>query len=193
MGAQVTEKPVQSTRDRGFTALVEGFFANCWFGWGHAVASDAVALWLNIGGATAVVVALIGAVIGFRSPKATGAVSNRAAGIRYGIIVGVEFTIAGAGAGLLGAFGQTDYIPPWICAVVGIHFFALVSLLRDRMLIPLGILMCVVAGVATVAGLTDRAAPSTVTGLGAGGLLLLFGVLALLGIRRPAPSAASRG
>jgi hypothetical protein len=174
--------PVQSTRDRGFSALVGGFFASVWYGWGQAEASPTLSLWLSIGGGVAIVVAVIGAVIGFRSAKSTGAVRDRETGVRFGIIVGVEFTIAGIGAGLLGGLGQPDYIPAWICLVVGVHFFALVKLLRDRLLIPLGVLVSLVAVAAAISGLTDSAAPSTVTGVGAGSLLLLFGLLALLGL-----------
>src|SRR5262245_25845398 len=182
--------PVQSTRDRGITAVVEGFFAIVWFGWGQAHAPASLATWLYVGQALALVVAVTGAVVVLRSPKSTGAVGARESGARYGIVVGVEFTLAGLGAGLLGGFGQADYIPVWVCAVVGVHFFALVSLLRDRMLIWLGLLMCVVAMAALVGGVAHETAPSTVTGVGAGGLLLVFGSVALAGI--PAGRRAGR-
>ena len=184
----------QSTRDRGITALVEGFFANAWFGWGHAAASATLSIWLDIASAVAVLVAIIGAVVGFRSPKSSGAINDRAAGIRMGIITGVEFGAVGIGAALLGILGQADYIPAWICAVVGIHFFALITLLRDWMLIPLGALMCAVAVAATVVGVTTGVAPSTITGVGAGCLLLVFAVFALAGVRaHHAPGASPAG
>jgi hypothetical protein len=50
-----------------------------------------------------------------------------------------------------------------VCAVVGVHFFALASLLEDRLLVPLGASMTTVALVALVAALAAGIAPSTVT------------------------------
>jgi hypothetical protein len=106
---------MQSRRDAGITALVLGFFASAWFGWGQA-----------------------------------------------------------APAAALGIVGQADYIPVWVCAVVGVHLVPLAPLLRDRRLVVLGVLVTMVALAALVAGLTQTATPSTVTGVGAGLLLLGF-------------------
>jgi hypothetical protein len=176
----VTGNPELSRRDRGTTALIEGFFAAAWFGWGHVAAPPGWDIWLDVGGAVALLVAVAGAVIGFRSPASTAALRDRRVARRYGIIVGVEFGLSGVGAGLLGGLGQAEFIPAWVCAVVAVHFFPLVPVLRDRLLIPLGALMCVVAVAAVVVALTTRVAASTVTGVGAGGLLLIFGAIALI-------------
>lgn len=188
----MADKPQQSRRDRGVTALVEGFFAAAWFGWGHAEASPGLGIWLDIGSGLALVVAVAGAVVGFRSPASEAALRDREAGRRYGITVGIEFGLAGAGAGILGAVGQAALIPVCVCAVVGAHFFPLSPLLRDRLLIPLGALMCAVAAAALTLALTTDVAASTVTGLGAGVLLLVFGGIALalaLLQRSPVPTA----
>ena len=87
-------------------------------------------------------------------------------------------------AGVLAVAGQGDFIPVWVCAVVGVHFFALASLLEDRLLVPLGASATTVALVALVAGLTTGVAPITVTGVGAGALLTGFAVAALAGGQR---------
>ncbi|MEU8261497.1 hypothetical protein AB0C02_12865 [Micromonospora sp. NPDC048999] len=180
------DKTRQSRRDGGITALVEGFFGAAWFGWGHVAPPAWLDPWLTAGSVVALLVAIAGAVVGFSSPASTAALNNRASGRRYGIIVGVEFGLAGAGAALLGVFGQPDYIPVWICAVVGVHFLPLAPVLRDRNLIPLGILVTATAVAALVVGLTTSAAPSTITGVGAGLSLSSFGVLALVGaLRQP--------
>jgi hypothetical protein len=177
----VASNPGLSRRDRGITALIEGFFAAAWFGWGHAAAPSGLEIWLNIGGALALLVAVTGAVIGFRSPASTAALHDRRAARRYGIVVGVEFGLVGVGAGVLGGLGHAELIPVWVCAVVAVHFFPLAPILRDRQLVSLGALMCVVAVTAVVVALTTDIAASTVTGVGAGGLLLVFGALALTG------------
>jgi hypothetical protein len=174
----VTEYRTPSRRDLGVTALVSGFFASAWFGWGQATRTG-WELWLNVGSVAAIVVAVIGAVLGFRSPASTAALRDPAAARRYGIIVGIEFGLAGLGAVALGVGGQARYIPVWVCAVVGVHFFPLAPVLGNRLLIPLAVLLCVVAAAALVTGLATGTAPSLVTGAGAGGLLLVFGAVAL--------------
>jgi hypothetical protein len=174
----------QSRRDAGITALVLGFFASAWFGWGQAAPPAGLSTWLTVGSVLALAVAAIGAVVGFRSPRSTAALGDRAAGRRYGVIVGIEFGLAGLGAGILGAIGQADYIPVWVCGVVGAHFLPLAPVLRNRRLIALGMLVTIVALAALVAGLTRTVTPSTVTGVGAGGLLLAFAVAELAGALR---------
>jgi hypothetical protein len=173
----------RSRRDLGMTALIEGFFGFVWFGWGQADAPGSLRVALAVGGAVALLVALAGGVQAFRAPASTGVLHDRRARRRYGITVGVEFTLAGAGAAVLAAAGQSDFVPAWVCAVVGVHFFALASLLRDRLLVPLGVLTTLVAAVALGAGLATGVVPSTVTGLGAGVLLTGFALAALDGIQ----------
>jgi hypothetical protein len=129
---------------------------------------------LAAGGVLAVLVAVAGGVQAFRSPVSDSSLHDRRAWRRYGLIVGVEFALAAA--------GQSDYIPVWVCAVVGVHLFPLASLLRDRLLVALGVLLAGVALAALVAGVADWVPPSTVTGLGAGVLLTLFAATALTGV-----------
>jgi hypothetical protein len=82
-----------------------------------------------------------------------------------------------------------------VCAVVGVHFFPLASLLEDRLLVALGASVTTVALAALVAGLATGVAPSTVTGIGAGMLLTVFGIAALAGVHAEGtsqPSSPSR-
>ena len=126
----------RSRRDRGLTALIEGFFGFVWFGWAQANASAGLRDWL---------------------------------------------AVAGVGAAVLAVAGQSDFIPVWVCAVVGVHFFPLASLLEDPLLVPLGASVATVALVALVAE-PAGVAPSTVTGIGAGTLLTGFALAALAGV-----------
>jgi hypothetical protein len=97
------------------------------------------------------------------------------------------------GAAVLGVLGQPEYIPVWICAVVGVHFVPLASVLRDRNLIPLAVLVTAAAAVALVVGLTTGVTPGTITGVGAGLSLAVFGALALIGaLRQPRPGRVDR-
>ncbi|HEY2672780.1 MAG TPA: hypothetical protein VGJ07_20730 [Rugosimonospora sp.] len=173
--------PVQSRRDAGITALILGFFASAWFGWGHGAAIPWLEVWLEVGAVVALLVAVAGAVIGLRSPASTAVLRDPRAARRYGITVGVEFGVAGAGAGVLGDVGQVEFIPVWVCAIVGLHFFALAPILRDRSLVVLGVLTCLVAVAALIVGLATALDASVVTGPGTGCLLLLFAGYALAG------------
>jgi hypothetical protein len=116
--------------------------------------------------------------------------SDRAARRRYGIIVGIEFSVAGLGAAVLAITGASAYIPAFVCAVVGVHFAPLAPVLADRMLVPLGAATCAVAVLALVLKLTSGVAPSTVTGIGAGALLTSYALASLIAAlaMRPAPS-----
>ena len=182
MGTSVAGRP-RSRRDRGMTALIEGFFGFVWFGWGQADASTGLPVWLAVAGVVAALVALAGGVQAFRSPASTGVLHDWQARRRYGLAVGVEFTLAGVGAAILAVAGQIDFIPVWVCAVVGVHFFPLASLLEDRLLVTLGASVTTVALLALVAGLATGVAPSTVTGVGAGTLLTGFALATLAGSR----------
>jgi hypothetical protein len=176
------QRRLPSRRDRGMTALILGFFGFVWFGWGQADASAGLRVALAVGGILALLVAVAGGVQAFRSPASDSTLHDRRAWRRYGLIVGVEFALAGAGAAALAAAGQSDYIPVWVCAVVAVHLFPLASVLRDRLLVALGMLLAAVALAALAAGLTEWVPPSTVTGLGAGVLLTLFAATALAGV-----------
>lgn len=151
MGDDMTGGP-RSRRDRGMTALIEGFFGFVWFGWGQANASSGLRVGLAVAGVVALLVAVAGGVQAFRSPASTGVLHDRQARRRYGVAVGVEFSLAGVGAAVLAVAGQGDFIPVWVCAVVGVHCFPLASPLEDRLLVALGVSLTTVALVALVAG-----------------------------------------
>ena len=95
----------RSRRDSGLTALILGFFAMAWFGWGQARASGALVAALAVGSAASLVVAVLGAIRALRRPRTEGALHDRAAGRRYGILVGIEFALIALGAGVLSATG----------------------------------------------------------------------------------------
>jgi hypothetical protein len=171
-------------RSRGVTVAVDGFFAFVWFGWGQAAAPSWLVIPLAVGTALGALLAVTGVVVATRSAGPLPAMSDPVVRRRYAIIVGLEFGLLGAGAAGLGATGQSQWIPVWICFGVGVHFFPLASALDNPTLRPLGLLLVGVAAAALVAGLASAVSPSTVTGLGAGLCLLAFGLATLLN-RRP--------
>lgn len=161
------------------TALVEGGFGLLWLSWGPAQPPAALRIALLVASGAAVVVAVLGAIMGFRSPIAEAAAREGAALRRYVRIVAVEFGAAIVGGALLILLGQARFVPALVCVVVGLHFLPLAAVLRDRRLVPLGALMTAVGVIGAGCGLAGVVPPSTVTGPGAGTLLVVFGALAL--------------
>lgn len=175
---------ILSRRDRATTALILGFFASAWFGWGHEAPPRALVPWLDAGSLLAILTALAGLVLTIVFRREPGAINDRASARRYGIIVGIEFALAGAGAAILGITGAAEFIPVWICAVVGVHFLPLAPVLRNRVLIALGAVTSAVAVTAVVVALTTDVPAGAVTGIGAGATLLAVALYSLWRIAR---------
>jgi hypothetical protein len=168
--------------------VVDGFFAFVWFGWGQAAAPSWLVIPLAAGTALGALLTVTGVVVTRRSAGPLPVMTDPAVRRRYRIIVGLEFGLLGVGAAALGATGNYQWTPVWICFGVGVHFFPLAATLQNPTLRPLGALLVAVAVTALVVGLASAVAPSTVTGLGAGLCLLAFGLATLL-IGGPRPGS----
>ncbi|MFI7647628.1 hypothetical protein ACIBTZ_16315 [Micromonospora sp. NPDC049460] len=168
----------QSRRQAGLGALYLGVFATIWFS--VPAADQPLRALLVVASGAALLTAVAGAVVVARSRRAVAVARDRTADRRYLLIVVAEFAAAGLGAAVLGLAGWSEFIPVLVCAVVGLHFFPLVPVLRDPLLRPLGVAMCVVALAGLVTALTSGVAAGLVVGTGAGLLLLGAAVLSLL-------------
>ncbi|MEU4644108.1 hypothetical protein [Micromonospora sp. NPDC023814] len=168
----------QSRHQAGLGALYLGVFATIWFS--VPAADQPLRTLLVVASGAALLTAVAGAVVVARSRRAAAAARDRAADRRYLLIVVAEFAAAGLGAAVLGLAGWSEFIPVLVCAVVGLHFFPLVPVLRDPLLRPLGVAMCAVALAGLVTALTSGVAAGLVVGTGAGLLLLGSAVLSLL-------------
>ena len=180
-------------RDRGITVAIEGFFAMAWFGWGQSSAPAVLAavLWTGLG--LAALLTIVGVVITSRATDRPQLMTDRAARRQYGIIVGLEFSLLGAGAAALGATGLQRWVPVLICFGVGVHFFPLAPVLENPSLRPLGGLLILVAAAAAVTGLLSSIMLSLIVGPGAGLCLLMFGIATAISgrsSRRPRTASA---
>jgi len=99
--------------------------------------------------------------------------------------------LLGAGAGILGGTGYSQWIPVWICFGVGAHFFPLATTLGNPTLRRPGVQRRCYQMNRLIVGLTTAVAPSTITGAGAGLCLLAFGIATLACNRRPAPASSA--
>jgi hypothetical protein len=175
---------VHSRRDGGFTAAILGFFGLAWFGWAQAAPPPGLVPYLVVGEVLSALVAIAGLGVAVRAPGSEGAMANRKTRRRYGIVVGIEFALCGAGAAVLGVTGAGEYIPVWIAAVVGSHFIPLSPVLRDPGLRPLAVAVVLAALVALVVALTTTIDASAITGGLTGLLLLAYAGAALAGALR---------
>jgi len=97
-----TARGFPTGRSRGVTVVVDGLAAFVWFGWGQADAPSWLVVPLAVGAGLGVLLAAAGVVLTWRSAGPLPAFSDRAVRRRYGIIVGLEFGLLGAAAGVLG-------------------------------------------------------------------------------------------
>lgn len=182
-------------RGAGIGCAVAGFFASAWFAWGMAEPTPTAVTWvLQTGAILALAVGVCGIVVAVRSvPGGGDPMSDLAVRRRYWTIVGVEFGIIALGSILLGSVGAGEWVPVWVCAVVGAHFMPLASVFRADPLKVVGAAMVVVAAVALIAGLATSVVPGAITGCGAGLVLLVAGALGLAAQRGRAVSANPSG
>ena len=162
---------MQYTRDGAMTALILGFFASSWFGWAQEKPPPGWRSPLIVG---AVLSLMVGAVCAWRNWSGGSALNEPGAMRHYGIIVGVEFGTAAAGAVALALWGRGEYASAWVCLVVGAHFWPMAPVLKSPSLVALGVLLTVVAAAAVFVSRQTGIAASAVAGAGAGVALLGF-------------------
>lgn len=165
-------------RDATATAAIFGFFAASWFGWAQENPPAAWQTVLITGAILAFLVAVAGGVLTWRQ-WSSGTAFNPHTGRRFGLIVGLEFAIAGVGAGGLTVLGKADLIPAWVALVVGVHLFPLAPLLKYPMLYGVAAIVSLIALVAVPLATTLAVPVSALTGLATGIVLLTAALFSL--------------
>lgn len=158
------------------TALILGFFASCWFGWAQERPLEAWRPLLITGMVLSLAVSATGAVFAWRHWSGDSALSEPGAMRQYGIILGV----AAAGAAAIILLGGSEYVAPWICLVVGAHFFPMARVLKSPPLFVLGAALIAVAAAAVLICRGRHLALGAATGAGAGAVLLMYASLSIL-------------
>lgn len=161
-------------RDAAMSALILGFFASSWFRWAQERPPNGWRRPLAVAAVTSVVVAASGGLLAWQSWSAGSALSGDGAMRAYGVMVGVEFALAAVGAVLLVWRGQSRYLAPFICFVVGVHFWPMAPLLEEPGLYLLGGVLVAVAAGAVLLSRRTSILSSALTGAGAGTVLFLF-------------------
>jgi hypothetical protein len=147
---------------------------------------------MTVGAVLAVLVVVGGIVLARRVRREPSPLSEPGAGKRYGIIVATEFASIGAGAALLGATGNDEFIAAWVCLVVGVHFVPLDRVFPGIGLVALAAAVVCVAVATFIVKASTSTLPSAVTGLGAGACLLAHAASLLVIAARRAGSGRRR-
>lgn len=166
-------------RDAAATAVVFGFFASSWFGWAQEAPPKSWRAPLGAGSVIALLTAVGGGLLAWRH-WSDGTVFDDDTGRSFGIVVGIEFAAAAAGAGLLALCRRAEFIPAWIALVVGVHLFPVAVILEYPLIHVVAALVTLVA-IAAIPVARARSIPvSAATGLGAGAVLLVAALASLV-------------
>ncbi len=167
-------------RDAAATAAIFGFFASAWFGWAQENPPDAWRKVLVVGSVVSLLIAVAGGVLAWQR-WSDGTAFDPDTGRVFGIVVGIEFALAGLGAWLLTARRRADLVAPWIALVVGVHLFPLAPLLQYPLLYVVAALVSVVAlaAVPLARSRSRSVTVSAVTGLATGTVLLAAALFSL--------------
>ncbi|AHH98037.1 hypothetical protein [Kutzneria albida] len=167
-------------RDGAMTAAILGFFASVWFGWAQERPPAAWKAALITGSVLSVITAISGGILAWQNWHSGSVLANDGAIRAYLIILGIEFGVAALGAVLLVIRRKPEYLAPWICLVVGIHFYPMASVLQYASLYVLATVLTVGALLAVPLARRWNLTISAVTGVGAGSSLLLFAVWSMI-------------
>ncbi|GAA3774323.1 hypothetical protein GCM10022225_72540 [Plantactinospora mayteni] len=170
----------EHVRDAAMTAVIFGFFASSWFGWAQEAPPPRWRKPLIAGSVGSLLVAVAGGLLAWQD-WSTGSVFDSAETARnFGILVGIEFGLAGLGAGLLSIRKRgRELVSAWIALVVGVHFFPLAEMINFPLVHVAGVLVTLAALVAVPVARKRALRVSAVTGLGTGAGLLVAAVAAL--------------
>lgn len=164
-------------RDAVMTAAVLGFFAAAWFGWAQEEPPRAWRIPLSVGSIASLALAVVGGVVAWLEWSSGSVLDDESAFGSYLVIVGVEFGVAAIGSVLLVLLRLSRYLAPWICLVVGVHFYPMAPVLQSGRLYVLATVLTAVAVAAPLLARRAKLLPSAVTGAAAGLTLLVFAIL----------------
>jgi hypothetical protein len=162
----------QHARDAAATCAIFGFFASAWFGWAQEKPPRGLRPALIAGSVLSFAAIAAGLVVTI-AHWSDGTVFDEHTGPRFGIVVGIEFAVAGLGAGLLAWRGKRDLVPAWIAFVVGVHLYPVAVLLDYAFLHVVATLVAVASVVSVPVARRRGIAVSAVTGGSTGTVLLL--------------------
>jgi hypothetical protein len=159
-------------RDAAATGAVFGLFASTWFGWAQEAPPRRLRPVLIAGSVLCLVTIAVAVTLTIRH-WSDATVFDETTSPRFGIVVGIEFGLAGLGALLLAWRGHRDLMSAWIAFVVGVHLFPVAVLLEYAFLHVVAALVTVVSVASVPVARRLGVAVSAVVGVATGTVLLL--------------------
>lgn len=124
-------------RDSLYTTAWFGLMTTVWFGWAQEAPVARLKIPLIVGSVVAVLVAVGFGVLTVLHWSDPTALEGRYE--RFGIVVGAEVVLAGAGAAALLLTGHGRWVAWWVALVVALHFVSLAWIFGGQSLAWLGV------------------------------------------------------
>jgi hypothetical protein len=168
-------------RDAAMTAVIFGFFGSSWFGWAQEAPPERWRKPLVAGSVASLLTAAAGGLLAWRHWSDGSVFGSPDTGRSFGILVGIEFGLAGLGAALLSIRERhRDLVSAWIALVVGVHFFPVAVLIKFPLVHVAGALVTLVALAAVPVARKRSLRVSAITGVGTGVVLLAAAIVSLV-------------
>lgn len=151
-----------------------GFFSMAWFGWSQENPPRNWRKYIGILTGIALVIFLGGIYLSYSNWGAGSALDDATSMNYYFVFLVLEFVIAAIGAFILYRKDRSKYVSPWVCFIVGVHFFGLRYVFDDFSQHILGLLLVIVAVTAIYISRNSKLAMSAITGVSAGTILMIF-------------------
>lgn len=165
-------------RDGVAAGAILGFFATAWYAWALEDPPKTWRPWIFTGLAASWVAVSVGVAVTWVK-RDSGTIFDSSTGPVFGLVVGLEFTVAGTGAWILKRTRRDALTPPWIALVVGVHFFPLGYVLAIPVLYLLAVVVSLAAVFSLVVARATSLPTSAVTGVTTGSCLLAGAIMLL--------------
>ena len=166
-------------RDYAMMVAIFSFASMAWFGWSQEEPPKSWRKYIGILTGIALLLCLLGVYLSIKNWGEATALANEQSFIYYYVFVLLEFVFAGIGAFILFQNTKGHYIAPWVCFIVGVHFFGLRFVFDDFSLNILGLLLVLVSGLSLYVSKNTKLINSTVTGVLSGIIFLGFTIFNL--------------
>ncbi len=131
-------------RDEYFTTAWFGLMAFVWFGWSQEDPPARWRLWLGLGSGVGIALAVTFGVLTATHWSSPSALEGSYQW--FGVLVGAEVVLAGAGCLVLHRRGAGRWMAWWVAVVVAAHFLPLALLLSDPGVAVVGVVQLIALG-----------------------------------------------
>lgn len=166
-------------RDIAASAALFGFVTSVWLGWAQESPPQRWRAWLTTGSIVGLACTVAGGILVWRHWN-DGTAFDADTSPKFGIVVAIEFVLAGIGCVLLARRGKKELMAAWVALVVGLHFIPLAILVDYAFFHIVAVLVSVAAIVSVPLARRRGVYPSAMTGLLTGSVFLVAAYASLI-------------